>query len=347
MTALGANAQKIIADKAVINLGQVMYRNPVTASFKLKNKGSRTLYIENVRTSCGCTTVDLPKTVEGGASFEVKEVYDANTLGHFQKEIGIYSNGSKEPLMLTVKGVVVSEKKDYIGDFKYSFGDLTADREDIEFDDVNRGDRPQIKLHIRNNSDRTSEPVVMHLPNYLSAEVYPVKIAPRHTGEVLITLDSRKLRDFGLTQTSVFLGFEPGEKVSDEVELPVSAVLLPGFQYMTDVQKSEAPKIKLSSKELNLGAFDGKKKIKGDIVITNTGKRNLEIRSLQMFTAGLEVELNKTNIAPGESARLKITAVAEQMKKLRSKPRVLMITNDPVQAKVVININVKNVTDRN
>ena len=61
-----------------------------------------------------------------------------------------------------------------------------------------------------------------------------------------------------------------------------------------------------------------------------------------MFTMGLQVSLNKTKIHPGETAKLKVTAVAAELKKSRSKnPRVLMITNDPDNAKVVVRVKVK------
>ena len=61
-----------------------------------------------------------------------------------------------------------------------------------------------------------------------------------------------------------------------------------------------------------------------------------------MFTMGLQVSLNKTKIQPGETAKLKVTAVAAELKKSRSKnPRVLMITNDPDNAKVVVRVKVK------
>ena len=58
-----------------------------------------------------------------------------------------------------------------------------------------------------------------------------------------------------------------------------------------------------------------------------------------MFTTGLEVALNKSKIAPRESAKLKIAATHEILNVQR--PRVLMITNDPEHPKVVININAK------
>ena len=52
------------------------------------------------------------------------------------------------------------------------------------------------------------------------------------------------------------------------------------------------------------------------------------------------MKLNKTKLQSGEQAKLKITVDAKEIKKARSKPRVLMITNDPKRAKVIINVNV-------
>lgn len=62
---------------------------------------------------------------------------------------------------------------------------------------------------------------------------------------------------------------------------------------------------------------------------------------MQMFTTGLKVRLNKSKLDPGESAKLKITAYKKQLKSARSRPRVLMITNDPTKPKVVIHVKVK------
>ena len=61
----------------------------------------------------------------------------------------------------------------------------------------------------------------------------------------------------------------------------------------------------------------------------------------QLFTAGLKVTLSKSEIAPGQSANLKITGIAEELQKLRTRPRILMITNDPDHAKVVVNIKLQ------
>lgn len=99
----------------------------------------------------------------------------------------------------------------------------------------------------------------MHLPNYLKADVAPTKLKPGHAGVITLTLDSRSLPEMGLNQTSVFLGGFPGDKVSVDKEITISAVLLPNFEKLSAHQLAIAPKIELSEMEVNLPPF-GKKK---------------------------------------------------------------------------------------
>ncbi len=335
---LSVSAQRMEVTSPSIDCGQVQYRNPVSADFEILNKGNRPLRIDEVRVSCGCTTVDYPTTeIAADGKFSLHVTYDAQQMGSFDKLVAVYANGEKKPLVLHLKGRVVRHIVDFSGAYPFKLGSLLADKTDLEYDDVNRGELPQQKIHIRNTTSGVVQPVVMHLPNYLRADVSPSKIAPGHSGVVTITLDSRLLKDLGLTQTSVYLGQFPGDKVSHEKEISISAVLLPKFDQLASAS-SAAPHMTLSTTELNLGPFGNKKKLKGEVVIRNDGQSTLDIKSLQMFTAGLQVSLNKTKLAPGEEAKMKVTAEQRQLRNLRTKPRILMITNDPQSPKVVVHI---------
>ena len=343
LLALPASAQKITTQHEVVDCGQVVFRKPVTAEFMLKNDGHKPLVINNVLKSCGCTEVDYPKTgIAAGESFVIKAVYDAKQMGTFTKQVCLYTNADEEPFILSMRGKVVGSVVDFAGSYDEMLGVIKSDAQEVEFDDVNRGDRPVQRIHIFNPTDEVMEPVVMHLPDYLHAFVSPSKVAPHHSAEISFVLDSKKLRDLGLNQTSVYLGERPGDKIAPEKEIVVSAVLLPGFDNMTPAKKALAPKMEMSTTDLNLGSFNGKKKLKGEILITNKGKSELDIRSMQMFTMGLQVNLKKSKIQPGETVKMKVTAVAADLKKSRVRhPRILMITNDPDHAKVVVKINVQ------
>ena len=339
---LSATAQQITTKHPIVDLGRVTYRQPVTADFQLRNSSRSEITINEVRTNCGCTVAKFPRqTIGRGKEFIVSATYDAKQLGHFEKLVGGFVDGQKEPFVVKLRGVVVSDMSDFDGSYKHLLGQLQVDKDNIEFDNVNRGDRPVQEIHILNNSKKTLEPVLMHLPSYLSATVSPKKIAPGRSGIATITLDSYGVHNLGLTQTNIYLGEFPGDKVSESNVIPVTTVLLPARQNLTESELGRAPHLQLTPRSFDLGEFGSKKKKKGEIIIHNAGQSTLRINSLQMFTPGIEVKLDDTRIEPGKTAKMKLTAYKNQLKKARTQPRILMITNDPDNSKVVININVK------
>ena len=76
------------------------------------------------------------------------------------------------------------------------------------------------------------------------------------------------------------------------------------------------------------------------VVVKNTGKSDLEIADLQVFDPSLGVQLKKRVLKPGASTKMKITVFGKYLKKLKGTPRVLMITNDPKQPKIIVRVNV-------
>jgi hypothetical protein len=342
LVALPITAQTVVPSNDVIDCGQVIYQEPVTVQFELVNEGETSVSISDVQTSCGCTTVNYPQgMISRNKPFVITAEYDAKQLGHFEKYIDVYTSGSNEPIMLTLRGVVVAERKGYEGNYSFAIGRLKTDREELEYDDVNRGERPVQEIHILNSSSDMATPTFMHLPPYLKAEVSPSTLAPGQAAVAKLTLESRELREFGLTQTSIYLGQFPGDRIGPEKEIVVSTILLPDFSHLTENQLANAPQIQVSTYNLDLGRFDGKKKKKGTIEIENVGRTPLDIRSLQMFTRGLRLELGSQRLKPGESTKLKVTAERKEIMSTRSKPRILMITNDPSSPKVVINVNIE------
>ena len=329
-----ASAQKLSVTSTTVNCGRTGFEQPVTATFELRNKGLKRLVIEDVHPDCGCTAVEYPKEVGVGDKFTIKMTYDARQLGHFHKMAAVKSNGSKKPVYLTMTGVVLPDMLDYTGDYPVSMGDLLLDKSELEYDDVNKGDTPVEEIHVMNNGTKKMTPNVMHLPPYLSAIVQPETLAPGRSGTITVMLNSEKLRDFGLTQTSVYIAKELGEKVSQNNEMPVSVVLLPPL----NTSNAAEPKLQISATDIDFTDFGSKSKKTAEITLLNVGQAPLTISSLQMFTSGLKVTLGKREIAPGQSTELKVTGFAEELQKLRARPRILMITNDPTNPKIVINI---------
>ncbi len=334
---LVAGAQKLTINKTTIDVGKTGFEVPVTATFELRNKSSKQMIISKLETDCGCTTVDGPKTVAAGERFTISLTYDARMLGHFTKQVALYSNATNEPVYLKMKGVVLTDVVDYSKRYPYDLNGLLASINNVEFDDVKKGETREVEINLMNNTENDMTPNMLHLPTYLHALAMPETLEPNRSGKIILTLNSEEVHQYGLSQVSIYLAKKLGERISNETEIPVSVVLLPDMSNFEGVNSEQAPQLELSAEMLNLDAHHKN----GTIIMTNKGQSLLKITSLQMFTGGVKVKLPKQELQPGESTKLRVTIIPDQIRKARSKPRVLMITNDPNHSKVVITINVE------
>lgn len=338
MAAMGQ--PKIEFDHTTQELGTLLWHVPQTATFKVINKGTQDLLITNVRTDCGCTNAEWTTTAIGpGSTGYIKATYNAEMLGHFNKGLAVYTNLDQQPHYLSLMGVVSMTNAEATTEYPYKVGEYYLSTDDVEFDDVNRGDSPTYVLSILNSSKKSFRPELMHLPKYLTAQADPAVIRPGRVGRILLTLNSNELHTMGLTQTSIYLSRFMGDRVSKETEINVSATLLPDF-FDTPTQHALAPVAQLDSTHLTLGPLGKKKKVNGQVMLTNTGKTPLVISALQVYNPGISVSLNKRRIDPGHTEKMKIT-ISTNTSYFKGRRRVLLITNDPDHPKIVIDVTVK------
>ena len=140
----------------------------------------------------------------------------------------------------------------------------------------------------------------------------------------------------GLTQTTIYLARYSGDKVGDDNDIAVSAILLPDFP--EEIAGIARPEFNISSTELDFGKLGKKKKVSGRVEITNKGRGTLQLQAIQVFNHALSVSLPKKVLAPGESIKMKVTLMAKYLGQSKSQPRVLLITNDPKHPKEIVTV---------
>ena len=333
---------RFVSDTSIKKVGEVEFKVPRQVSLGFTNKGDKPLIVKEVKASCGCLEVSFPKApIAPGSRGEITLTYDAKMLGSFYKEIEVLSNDSDKPSYIAIQGTVVTEVHDYSDEFPIDLGNVRLMTNTIEFEDVNRGDRPTAELRIL-NADRTAfRPELMHLPPYLSAEFFPEDIPAGKSGTIRLTLDSEKLGGLGLNQTSIYLSRYMGDKIGETNEILVSAILLPSFADMSDEALAKAPELSVSESSVEMDAALGKKGLVRTILLTNTGLSDLHIKQVQVFNKALGVSIDKSTIRPGKSTKLKITVSTHYLHKSKGRMRVMLITDAPKQAKQYINVEVK------
>lgn len=332
---------RFVPDTDIRKVGEVEFDVPRQFSLGFTNKGTEPLVITEVKASCGCLNVSFPKApIAAGASGEIRLTFDAKLLGTFYKEIEVLTNASTEPAYVAIQGTVVTEVHDYSDEFPIDLGNVRLMTNVIEFEDVHHGDQPSAELRLL-NADRTAfRPELMHLPPYLSAQYFPEDIPAGKTGTIHLTLDSEKLGEMGLHQTSIYLSRYLGDKIGDENEILVSAILLPSFADMSDEALALAPEMAVSESSVDIEPISGKKVVSHTIVLTNTGKSDLHIHKVQVTGKALSASIPNRTIRPGKSTKLKVSVSARYLKESKGRMRVLLITDAPRQAKQYINVDV-------
>lgn len=90
------------------NYEEISMNKSSIATFKIKNTGENPLLIHRISTSCGCTSVKWDKQpCESDMETEIKVEMKPEEKGYFHKQIDVYCNVNKSPVILTISGTAI------------------------------------------------------------------------------------------------------------------------------------------------------------------------------------------------------------------------------------------------
>lgn len=96
---------RVDVDKTSVSMGNFGWQEEQKAVFALKNTGDNLLVIQDVTTSCGCTTVAYSREpVQPGGEATLEVAYKAEHPGYFKKTITVHCNAEPSPVKLTITG---------------------------------------------------------------------------------------------------------------------------------------------------------------------------------------------------------------------------------------------------
>lgn len=96
---------KVAIDKTSISLGRFDWQKEQKVTFTLKNTGNKPLVVQDINTSCGCTSVSYSKEpVQPGRELNLEVTYKAEHPEHFNKTLTVYCNTESSPLILKIMG---------------------------------------------------------------------------------------------------------------------------------------------------------------------------------------------------------------------------------------------------
>lgn len=97
------SAPALVLKEASFDFGKIPQGRPVTHLFEVTNTSKEVIRLENVQTSCGCTTPEWSREpIKPGASTTIKVGYNGAGEGPFSKTVTIIYNNNQ------TKQVVIS-----------------------------------------------------------------------------------------------------------------------------------------------------------------------------------------------------------------------------------------------
>ncbi len=101
-----------VIDKGEIDLGKIEQGSRSTGEIRIRNEGAKEFLIARVRSSCGLMIPTWPDRATGpGEEVVVSFRYDTSRPGPFERKVVIHTNSYQRTLVVTVKGEVITGKR--------------------------------------------------------------------------------------------------------------------------------------------------------------------------------------------------------------------------------------------
>ncbi len=303
----------------------------VRYSFVFKNTGAEPIIINNVKSSCGCTTPNWTnKPVRAGETGNINVVYHTKGRpGNFHKSITVYSNAENSPTVLKISGNVIPRPKKPEEEYRYLIDKIRFKRRNIHFANIYNDETRTETVEFLNISQ---EPVELSVttktakPKHLSVTISPKVVAPGQKGTMTIKYDAAAQGDWDYVRDDFLL--DVNGKYDSRYRISVSATIKERF---TKEDLLNPPAITFITPQL----YEFGNITKGDVVehtfkFKNTGKSDLKIRKVRASCGCTGAVTGKKVLKPGEEGTVK-AVFRSASKKGAQRNTITMITNIPGQ----------------
>lgn len=303
---------------------------PVTHVFEFTNSYNKPVKILFVKPSCGCTTPDWSKEeIQPGKTGFVKAQFDPKGRpGFFSKTLTVTSDAETNPIILQIKGTVVSDAQKITSAYRVTNGSWR-----IKSSSFNLG-----KVYIKNEYVvrefqfmNSGKKAVNYLdkydgPSYIRVNVEPKTLQPGETGIIRIGYNGKLRNAYGFQSDNVAIHTD--DETQPLKSFNVLATLEDYFGELTPQEAAKPPKLLLNQTTVDFGRVKQNQATTKEVTVTNLGQSPLELRSIQGNCTCIETESDKRSLKTGQSATIKISYDPQDRKGTQQKA-VTIYSNDP------------------
>lgn len=183
---------------------------PRQGRFSYVNTSDSSKVINNVRPTCGCTTVDFTQEVinPGDTASLVFEFNPEGRPGKFDKNIKVYLSGESSPISLSFSGIVKASEKTLTYRFPVGEGHIRMETDEIKAGELPKGSRKHAFVGIYNNSEELLTPHVTTDSDIVNINLVPKVLEAYESCSLSIFIDTRKISQTGFQECEVRISSE-------------------------------------------------------------------------------------------------------------------------------------------
>jgi ribosomal protein L30E len=309
---VGVFAQaKIQFSETKHDFGKVNETNgPVSHVFSFKNTGNAPLVIQNVETSCGCTSPEYTREpVQPGKSGIVKATFDpTGRPNYFDKNLTVVSNAENNHVVLTIKGNVEAKVLTVEEQYPFIIDKVRFKNNILELYRVLSSSTRTESLEMINTGTTPAIISFENVPPYITMKSDPVSLPAGEKGTIQCTYNASKKKDYGVSTDDITVKVKSTKGV-----LTVRANIEEDFSTLTPAELENAPVFKYDNTNYQFSTIKKGSKATGTFEITNSGKSDLIIRKITNSCTCIKSTISSNTIKPGKSATLSLELTATEI----------------------------------
>ena len=307
--------------------------------FVFTNNSGRPVKIISVQASCGCTTPEWSKNpVPQAKTGFIKASFDPKGRpGYFNKTLTITTDWDASPIVLQIKGHVLTGGPDEANDFSIADGNLffTSKSFNVGRVFINQS-AAEKQFYVMNKGITSIKFLEVVKPSYLKIGM-PVFLAPQEKGVINVSFDGQQKNQFGFTSDNIQI---TTDDVGHEIKsISVFATLEEYYPTPAGEEAIKAPILFIKEQSIDLGRFRQIELIDRAVTLRNTGKRDLQIKAIQSNCTCISTSVEKMLVFPGDSSILKLSFRPQNRGGTQLKG-ITVYSNDPRNPVQRINVQV-------
>ncbi len=321
-------------DKLIHNFGQIsVNEGEKHCTFTFKNISGKPVVINNILSSCGCTTPVWPKKpIMPGESGKIEVTY-LNDQGPypFDKSLTVYYSGSSKPIILRIKGLAYEKERSLKEMFPVAIGVLGIKNNTVKGGQITQGKVKEGVFTIANISAKSVRVEFANLSAGLTLSMNNYTIQANGVADVYYKIDTKAATNWGNVNYQATVKCN-GTAAS--TKLYVNCMIIDDFSSLTKEQKNKAPMVVAKSSSYNFGEIKAGEEVTARFELLNRGYSPLKIYRIYDDRNALDIKAPQSvNASTGFEIEAKVRNTSKAGNPIYT---ITLVTNSP--ARPLINL---------